>query len=87
MKNAEDPPALVETISNATIHPEFKCRFYVNDIALLETTNLMSWSESVQPACLPLESGKLGYSLFNEEDAVAAGWGWLGEDKSKGEIF
>ena len=87
LKQPEIPAARVETIRKATIHPEFKCRFYINDIALLETTNSISWSESIQPACLPLEAGKVGYSAFNGEEAVAAGWGWLGEDKSKGEFF
>ncbi|XP_051175227.1 trypsin-1-like [Leptopilina boulardi] len=83
LKEKESPVAKVETISKITMHPEFKCRFYINDVALVETTNSISWSESVQPACLPHETGKSGFDAFNGEEAVTAGWGWLGEDKSK----
>lgn len=87
LKEKESPVAKVETISKITMHPEFKCRFYINDVALVETTNSISWSESVQPACLPHETGKSGFDAFNGEEAVTAGWGWLGEDKSKGIKF
>ncbi|XP_076245949.1 trypsin-1 [Calliopsis andreniformis] len=83
LKGAETPPSQQERVANAILHPGHKCGKYVDDIALLELARPIAWSESVKPACLPVATGKPGYSAFGGELAKAAGWGWLGEDRSK----
>ncbi|XP_011703282.1 PREDICTED: prostasin-like isoform X3 [Wasmannia auropunctata] len=83
LRAPEVPAAKHESVINAVLHPGHKCGKYVDDIALLELARPISWSESVKPACLPVATGKPGYSAFGGVDAVVAGWGWLGEDRSK----
>ncbi|KAK1136041.1 hypothetical protein K0M31_000610 [Melipona bicolor] len=83
LKGPEVPPSKEERVTNAIMHPGHKCGKYVDDIALLELARPIIWSESVKPACLPVATGKPGYSTFGGELAKVAGWGWFGEDRSK----
>ncbi|XP_015609738.2 coagulation factor IX [Cephus cinctus] len=83
LKGPEVPAAKEEGVLSVIVHPGHKCGRYVHDIALLELARPISWSESVKPACLPAATGKPEYSAFGDVHAVAAGWGWLGEDTSK----
>ncbi|KAH0953629.1 hypothetical protein HN011_001210, partial [Eciton burchellii] len=83
LKAPEVPAARQESVINAVLHPGHRCGKYVDDIALLELARPISWSESVKPACLPVATGKPGYSAFGGMEAVVAGWGWLGEDRSR----
>ncbi|XP_011871168.1 PREDICTED: transmembrane protease serine 9-like [Vollenhovia emeryi] len=83
LRAPEVPAARHESVINAVLHPGHRCGKYVDDIALLELARPISWSESVKPACLPVATGKPGYSAFGGVEAVVAGWGWLGEDRSK----
>ncbi|XP_046823128.1 trypsin-1-like isoform X1 [Vespa crabro] len=83
LKGPETPAAREESVINAVMHPGHRCGRYVDDIALLELSRPITWSESVKPVCLPAASGKPGYRAFGGENAVAAGWGWLGEDRSR----
>lgn len=83
LKAPEVPAARHESVINAVLHPGHRCGKYVDDIALLELARAISWSESVKPACLPVATGKPGYSAFGDMLGVVAGWGWLGEDRSK----
>ncbi|XP_012260641.2 transmembrane protease serine 9-like isoform X1 [Athalia rosae] len=83
LRGPEVPPAREESIRRVFIHPGHKCGGYIDDIALLELDRPISWSESVRPACLPSSNGAAGYSDFEGENAIAAGWGWLGEDTSR----
>ncbi|KAL0103515.1 hypothetical protein PUN28_017644 [Cardiocondyla obscurior] len=83
LKAPEVPAARHESVINAVLHPGHRCGKYVDDIALLELARPISWSESVKPACLPVATGKPGYSAFGGMEAVVTGWGWLGEDRSK----
>lgn len=77
------PAARQERIKDAVLHPGYKCGKYVDDIALLELIRPISWSESVKPACLPVATEKLGYSAFDGVNAITAGWGLLGENKTE----
>ncbi|XP_050463977.1 testisin-like [Cataglyphis hispanica] len=83
LRAPEIPAARHESVINVVLHPNHKCGKYVDDIALLELARPISWSESVKPACLPVATGTPGYNTFGDMDAIVAGWGWLGEDKSK----
>ncbi|XP_046144414.1 transmembrane protease serine 4-like [Osmia bicornis bicornis] len=83
LKEPEVPASKEERVASIILHPDHKCGKYVDDIALLELARPISWSESVKPACLPVATGKPGYSAFGGEFAKAAGWGWYGEDRSK----
>nr|XP_034172857.1 transmembrane protease serine 9-like [Osmia lignaria] len=83
LKEPEVPASKEERVARIILHPDHKCGKYVDDIALLELARPISWSESVKPACLPVATGKPGYSAFGGEFAKAAGWGWFGEDRSK----
>ncbi|KAL6266684.1 hypothetical protein P5V15_003523 [Pogonomyrmex californicus] len=83
LKAPEVPAARHESVINAVLHPGHRCGKYVDDIALLELARPISWSESVKPACLPVATGQPGYSAFGGVEAIVAGWGWLGEDRSK----
>ncbi|KAG7201683.1 hypothetical protein KM043_004411 [Ampulex compressa] len=82
LKRPEVPQARIEDVVNIIMHPEHRCGKYINDVALLELARPIAWTQSVQPACLPVATGKPGYSAFSGEPAIAAGWGWLGEDRS-----
>lgn len=83
LRGPEVPAARHESVINAVLHPGHRCGKYVDDIALLELARPISWSESVKPACLPVATGKPGYSAFGGVEAVVAGWGWLGEDRNR----
>lgn len=82
LQAAEMPDAITETVRGLIVHPSFECGRWTSDIALLELTASIRWSESVRPVCLPPETGMPGYGVFSGKGAVVAGWGWLGEDKS-----
>ncbi|XP_023290504.1 transmembrane protease serine 9 [Orussus abietinus] len=82
--NLRAPEYLIESkvaVQRVMVHPGHACGGYDDDIALLELARPVSWSPNVQPACLPPASGNPGYSIFRGEHAVAAGWGWLGENR------
>ncbi|XP_015112608.1 testisin [Diachasma alloeum] len=83
LRGPETPASVPTGVRNIVIHPDHKCGKYVDDIAILELESPISWTDSVQPACLPTARGEKGYQGFGGVNAVAAGWGWLGEDKSK----
>lgn len=87
LQASELPSAVTSGVKNMIIHPGFECGKFVSDIALLELMDVISWTRSVQPACLPPESGSQGNSIFGGKSAVAAGWGWLGEDKATCEFL
>lgn len=83
LREPEKPASVPTGVRNIVIHPDHKCGKYVDDIAILELESPISWTNSVQPACLPTAQGEKGYQGFGGLSAIAAGWGWLGEDKSK----
>ncbi|XP_065346732.1 proclotting enzyme-like [Cloeon dipterum] len=80
----ETPQSIEYSVDTSELHPEFQCQRYVHDVALLRLTEDVQWApRSVWPACLPASSGRLADDLSGAK-AVAAGWGWLSEDSSKG---
>lgn len=81
LKNSELTKSESLSVRTMIIHPDFQCGRYTNDIALLEVGKLIEWSRSVKPACLPIYDNN-NYNEFNGKMALAAGWGWLGEDKN-----
>ncbi|XP_063230462.1 plasminogen [Bacillus rossius redtenbacheri] len=79
LTSAEEPAAHEVRVSRLLLHPDYKCARFANDIALLELSSEVTWSEAVWPACLPT-----GFSSYSNTEATAAGWGWLQESSSKG---
>ncbi|XP_014223683.1 serine protease 33-like [Trichogramma pretiosum] len=73
----EEPRSLSSGVDRLIVHEDFECGKWSNDIALLELSSRILWSDSVKPACLPASDAPRS---FEGEPAVAAGWGWLGED-------
>ncbi|OXU23529.1 hypothetical protein TSAR_003330 [Trichomalopsis sarcophagae] len=82
LQAAESPVSVTVAVRSMIVHPVYECGKWNSDIALLEMSEPIEWSESVMPACLPPETGRSGYSAFSGKSAVTAGWGWLGEDKA-----
>ncbi|CAH1396046.1 unnamed protein product [Nezara viridula] len=72
------PPAKYVGVRNVLLHPSYSCSKYLNDIALLELDEELSWSDAVRPACLPTNY----QGSFSDSVAVVAGWGWTSEQTS-----
>lgn len=86
LSKAEEPKAKNVRIGQIVAHPRHKCGRSSDDIALLRLAEDITWSESVNPACLP--DGPTGntYSDFTGRLATVAGWGWLNEISAKGGV-
>ena len=82
LNEAEKPSSLTRGIKRLIVHENFECGKWNNDIALLESSTPITWSDSVKPACVPARYGTSGYSNFSGKRVITAGWGWLGEDKA-----
>lgn len=72
------------SITQITVHPDYKCSKPRNDIAIIHLTEALDWSDLVLPACLPTSFGENGYNRFDNVLATVAGWGWTNEQGSKG---
>ncbi|KAL1458351.1 hypothetical protein WDU94_008509 [Cyamophila willieti] len=73
------PSLFVVPVDRIVFHPSHSCTSFNHDIALLELTRDVQWSDLIRPACLP--SGTLSYI---EQKVTVAGWGWTDENPSKG---
>jgi Trypsin len=62
---------VLHRIASYISHPAFSSNTNANDIALIRTQNVMTFSEGVQPACLPFKFR--GVSLVNQ---TVQGLGW-----------
>lgn len=71
----------VVSVSELVAHPDYDCRRYHNDIALLRLQTPLSWSAAVMPACFP---GYQNSHNHTGKEATVAGWGWTDENYSKG---
>lgn len=80
-KNSE---AYQGTVKKITVHPGHICGKKRDDIAILELNNVLQWSDSVLPACLPIAVNDDAYTKFNDVIGTVAGWGWTNEDSGKG---
>ncbi|XP_014256631.1 trypsin-1-like isoform X2 [Cimex lectularius] len=67
-------------VSKLLLHPKYECSRYVNDIALIELSAPLSWSDAVRPACFPTQTT----DTFTNYGAVVAGWGWTSEVTGSG---
>ncbi|KAF7992147.1 hypothetical protein HCN44_001472 [Aphidius gifuensis] len=83
LRETEIPASIIKNIKNVVVHPSHKCGQYIDDIAILELGETIVWSNSIQPACLPIGQDDVNYQIFNGESATAAGWGWLGENRTE----
>lgn len=87
LRSAETASESDKKVSKIHLHPEYKCSRFVHDIALLELENEIYWTASVGPACLPLTQESTGFNSYSDRAATAAGWGWMNENYSKGNIL
>lgn len=68
------------SVEKKIMHPEYRCRYFHNDVALLRLAQEVRWMpDATWPACLPAATNEPNYSRFNGRDAIAAGWGWTKE--------
>ena len=80
-RNSEVPSPLEHGIAEMILHPGFSCtrKSFSHDLALLRLAGAgVSWSSTVQPACLPPNNQPM--NTLNERRATAAGWGWMAEN-------
>ncbi|KAK8779743.1 hypothetical protein V5799_018915, partial [Amblyomma americanum] len=61
---------LHQDVQHCTMHPEYKKRNLVNDIAVLELTSAIRYNEFQRPICLPLDAE----DLVGRYGSIA-GWG------------
>jgi hypothetical protein len=70
LSNRETPLAREVRVRRLVLYPGYVCERFNHDIALLELDDVVGWSESVWPACLP--QGSLPSQLLvSEPDALA----------------
>ncbi|XP_031622055.1 trypsin-1-like isoform X2 [Contarinia nasturtii] len=62
---------------NIVVHPNYECKRPDNDIALLELSQPIKFSKSVQPICIS-SNGK--NKTYDNEAAFISGWGNLDEE-------
>lgn len=82
----EYPNSYEMEIKTITMHPEYRCNKVSHDIAVLELSKSLEWSDRVLPACLPNALGEAGYDRYDNHLAIVAGWGWVNEDSKKGNV-
>ncbi|XP_054720436.1 transmembrane protease serine 9-like [Uloborus diversus] len=69
--NSESSQDLVP-VGHFVMHPDYKNRTYINDIALIKLQDPVDFTETVSPICLPAQK-----EFTSPKDlAVVAGWGW-----------
>ena len=61
-------------VSAVKIHKGFPSRGFFNDIALLKLERPVTFTQTIQPICLPLESERS--KTFADDVATVAGWGY-----------
>lgn len=54
-KGSESPYTVLLRISEFKAHPQFDSSAKVNDIALIRTASPMTFTQGVQPVCLPFK--------------------------------
>jgi len=77
LSSRETPPARVVKVRRLVLYPGYVCERFNHDIALLELDDVVGWSESVWPACLP-QGSFLSLLLLSEPNTLAI----RGADKS-----
>lgn len=80
------PPHIDVPVENAITHPKYdpKSLNQVNDIALLRLKNAVTFTDFIQPICLPLNSN-LRTTTFDGVIMDVAGWGKT-ESKSNSNV-
>lgn len=67
-------------IKNIIVHPGYDCSRTANDIAMLELSRTINFSDYVSPICIA--EGDL---LYTGTSATVSGWGWTNEDQQIGQ--
>ncbi|XP_055854122.1 transmembrane protease serine 9 [Episyrphus balteatus] len=74
-------PSQIE-FRNIVTHPGYDCNHVKNDIALLELTRPIIFSEQIRPTCLSMD---LDGRNFEDDFATVSGWGWTNENQGNGD--
>ena len=69
LTSRETPLAREMRVRRLVLYPGYECERYNHDIALLELDEIVGWSESVWPACLP-HGSFLSLLLLTETDTL-----------------
>lgn len=73
-------PSLDLNVKNVTVHPDYKWKEKLNDIALVKLEKKLTWTDSIKPACL--------YTKTDEPTPLmVTGWGALGLTGEKSDIL
>lgn len=59
----------VRSVSRVHIHPQYEMTYYSNDIALLRVNTSFTYTDYVQPACLPVTDPA------DDDEVIIVGWG------------
>ena len=70
LSNRETPLAREVRVRRLVLYPGYVCERFNHDIALLELDEVVGWSESVWPACLP-QGSFLSPLLLSHPDTLA----------------
>ncbi|XP_056654216.1 transmembrane protease serine 12-like isoform X2 [Monodelphis domestica] len=68
-------------IKTIIIHPEFNPDTYANDIALFYLTSVVSYSDYIQPICLPFFKELLSWNASTR--CFVSGWGKTSEEEAE----
>lgn len=68
-------------LSRIVVHPRYSCSAAADDIALLQTGEVLQLSASVQMARIANSSG----DAIDDVRATVCGWGWTDEDHGRGD--
>ncbi|KAL7646623.1 UNVERIFIED_CONTAM: hypothetical protein RMT77_001874 [Armadillidium vulgare] len=73
----------IRSIRNVFMHNDF-AKGYLNDIAILELNEPVTWSSFVRPICLPDSSVDAGSNSLDSQMMTVAGWGVTDENSKDG---
>lgn len=68
------------SVDRLVLHPDYSCRAYHHDLALLLLDSSLDWTATVRPACFPGPSAP----SYADVEAQVAGWGWTDENYALG---
>uniref|UniRef100_UPI0037E8085C chymotrypsin-like protease CTRL-1 n=1 Tax=Semicossyphus pulcher TaxID=241346 RepID=UPI0037E8085C len=65
------------TLSRVIVHPDYNNTLFNNDIALMQLSSAVNFTDYIRPVCLASNSSQ----IHNSTSCWATGWGRLGKDE------